>query len=242
MMRRNQCRTTSSCGLILIIYFTILSILPAHAMYGSRSVIVNPPETITGIVKDYKGQPIPGVSIKVESTKNGTVTDNDGRFILNKVPADAMLVISYIGYIEQRVKAAGEKMNIVLLENVNELDQIVVVGYGTQKKSDITGSISSVPKDRLQNLPVTNVLQAMQGSVAGVNISTSSSAPGSSPSFYIRGLHSITASNDPLIVLDGIPFSGTYNDINTTDIQSIDVLKDASATAIYGPEVLMVLY
>jgi TonB-linked SusC/RagA family outer membrane protein len=234
MMRRNQCRTTPSCGLILIIYFTILSILPAHAMYRNKSIVVNPPETITGTIKDHKGQPIPGVSVKVENTKNGTVTDNDGRFTLTKVPADAILVISYIGYIGQRVKVSGEKMNIVLLENVNELDQVVVVGYGTQKKSDVTGSISSVPKDRLQNLPVTNVLQAMQGSVAGVNISTSSSAPGSSPSFYIRGLHSITASNDPLIVLDGIPFSGTYNDINTTDIQSIDVLKDASATAIYG--------
>uniref|UniRef100_A0AAU6WMH5 TonB-dependent receptor plug domain-containing protein n=1 Tax=Chryseobacterium endophyticum TaxID=1854762 RepID=A0AAU6WMH5_9FLAO len=114
------------------------------------------------------------------------------------------------------------------------LEEVVVVGYGTQKRKDITGSVASVPKDRLQNLPVTNITQALQGTTAGLSIVTGSSVPGSTGSIRVRGVNSLAAGTDPLIVIDGSPFSGSLNDINTRDIESIEILKDASATAIYG--------
>jgi TonB-linked SusC/RagA family outer membrane protein len=191
-------------------------------------------QNVKGTVRDEEGMPLPGVSILEKGTKNGASTNGQGEFSIVLKNPNAILIVSSIGFLPQEVPVKGGTVNIVLKADKKALDEVVVVGYGTQKKSDVTGSISSVPKERLDNLPVTNVLQAMQGSVAGVNISSSSNAPGKSPDFFIRGLHSITASNSPLIVLDGIPFSGSYNDINSTDIQSIDVLKDASATAIYG--------
>jgi len=192
--------------------------------------------TIKGIVIDSKGQPIPGATITIQGSTRGTITDADGKFELKNVPTTASLVISSIGYNKQLIQVNDQtSLRITLTDNSKELSQVIVVGYGTQKQSDITGSIASVPKDRLQDLPVNNVLQAIEGAVPGVTVtSTNSSAPGSVPSINIRGLHSITASNSPLIVLDGIIYNGSYNDINTNDVESIEILKDASATAIYG--------
>ncbi|AXP82066.1 TonB dependent receptor [Mariniflexile rhizosphaerae] len=190
---------------------------------------------ISGAVTDSNGQPLPGANIIEKGTKNGAQSDFDGKFSLNVTNANSILVVSYIGFKTQEVALNGKTtINITLQEDAAALDEVVVVGYGTQKRSDITGSVVSVPKDRLENLPVTNVLQAIQGTTAGLNIAQSSSVPGSSASVQVRGINSINAGNSPLIILDGIPFFGVTNDINTNDVESIEVLKDASAVAIYG--------
>jgi TonB-linked SusC/RagA family outer membrane protein len=192
---------------------------------------------VTGTVKDATGELLPGVSIAVKGTTVGIITDIEGRFTLG-VPANAVLTISYLGYVTQEIPVNGQtELTVTLAEDTQILDEVVVVGYGTQKKSDITGSVTSVPKERLSKLPVTNVLQAVQGAAAGVNITQSSSIPGDAPSAMVRGRNSINASSDPYIVVDGMPLSktdGSLNDINPNDIASIEILKDASAVAIYG--------
>lgn len=194
------------------------------------------PLDIKGKVTDESGNPLPGVSVRVKGTAQGISTGADGGFAL-RVPGDGPVVLqfTYLGMVPQEVTVtASTTLNITMKMAVEQQNEVVVVGYGTKKRSDVTGSISSVPTERLKNLPVTNVLQAVQGSAAGINIVNNTSKPGSSPAFYLRGMKSINASNAPLIVLDGVPFGGTYNDINPNDIASIDVLKDVSATAIYG--------
>lgn len=188
--------------------------------------------TVKGTVIDAQGEPIIGASIVQVGTTNGTVTDFDGNFTLN-VPQDATLEISYIGYVSQRVKASP-KLRIVLKEDTKALEEVVVIGYGTARKSDVTGSIASVNNKTLKEVPSSNFTQAIQGRVAGVDIQRTSSRPGSEQQVRIRGTRSLNASNDPLIVLDGIPFAGSISDINPNDIKSMDILKDASATAIYG--------
>jgi TonB-dependent SusC/RagA subfamily outer membrane receptor len=148
---------------------------------------------------------------------------------------NAVLVFSFIGYLPQEI-TVGERtvVDVQLVSDITQLSEIVVVGYGTQKRSDITGSVTSVPKDRLSNLPVTNLSQALQGATAGLQITQQSSVPGSSGTMQVRGVNSINASTGPFIVLDGMPFFGSLNDINPNDISSIEILKDASAVAIYG--------
>ena len=172
-----------------------------------------------------------------QGTTNGTITDLDGKFTL-KVKSGATLEISFIGYKTQTLKATpGTTMQVTMQEDSETLDEVVVVGYGVQKKSDVTGSVTSVPKDRLSKLPVTNVLQAIQGATAGVTITQTSSIPGDAPDALVRGQNSINANSGPYIVVDGVPISksgGTLNDINPNDIESMEILKDASATAIYG--------
>lgn len=198
--------------------------------------ITAPPADVNGKVTDEAGAPLPGVSVRVKGTSQGVSTGTDGTYTLH-IAADGpqVLVFSYLGMIPQEVTVTGNgTFNVVLKASIEQQTEVVVVGYGTQKRSDVTGAVASVPKERLQNLPVTNVLQSIQGTTPGVNIVSNSSKPGSSPAFYLRGLKSINASNAPLIVLDGIPFSGSYNDINPNDIASIDLLKDVSAAAIYG--------
>ncbi|TAM98011.1 MAG: SusC/RagA family TonB-linked outer membrane protein [Chitinophagaceae bacterium] len=219
---------------------------PVDYMINDKIIIIKPKSSIpdasllslikiSGRVSDSATHvPLAGVTIQVKGSTIGTMTDNSGNFSL-EVPDNAVLVISYLGYNKKEVSINNQtSIDITLSTSTTGLNQLVVVGYGVQRLSDVTGSVSSVPKDRLSKLPVTNVLQAMEGSVAGVNITSGSSVPGSSPSIYIRGLNSIKASTDPLIVLNGLPFSGSWNDINPNDIASIEILKDASATAIYG--------
>ncbi|SEO95414.1 TonB-linked outer membrane protein, SusC/RagA family [Mucilaginibacter gossypiicola] len=197
------------------------------------SVVAN--INIKGTVVNAAGQVLPGVTIRVQGGNRGTVTDAEGKFELKNILPTSVLVISSIGYEDQQVPVANQNtLTITLKESSKELSQVVVVGYGSQKRSDVTGSITSISKQRLENLPVTNILQSIEGSVPGMNITSGSSAPGSVSSIYVRGLHSITASNSPLVVLDGVPYNGSYNDINTNDVESVQVLKDASATAIYG--------
>lgn len=194
--------------------------------------------TVRGSVKDMKGEPLIGVTVRIEGTTIGTITDLDGFFILSNVPGDATLDISYVGMKTQRIPVNGRTaIDVVMEEEPEMLEEVVVVGYGTQKKSDITGSVTSVPKDRFSKLPVTNVLQAIQGVAAGINVTQSSSIPGDAPSIMVRGRNSINASSEPYIVVDGVPLSktdGSLNDINPNDIESMEILKDASATAIYG--------
>jgi TonB-linked SusC/RagA family outer membrane protein len=196
--------------------------------------------SVKGKVSDQTGAGIPGANIKVAGTNQGTVTDNNGAFTIS-LSAPATLQISYIGYTQQAVpvSATTQILDIKLSENEADknLNEVVVVGYGTQKKSDITGAVTSIPKSRLSQLPVTNVLQAIQGAAAGVNVSQTSSVPGAQPSAMVRGQNSINATTGPYVVVDGIPLSktgGSLNDINPNDIASVEILKDASAVAIYG--------
>lgn len=195
---------------------------------------------VKGLVTDSKQQSLPGVTVKVDGTTTGTVTDGNGLYQI-RVTKPATLVFSFIGLGTQRVVVGTNlQINITLNEATGKsLDEVVVVGYGTQKRSDITGSVASVPKTRLSQIPVTNVLQALEGSVAGVSISQGSSVPGRGPTNIVRGVNTINTSADasPLVVVDGIPLSttgGSLNDINPNDIASIEILKDASAVAIYG--------
>ena len=192
---------------------------------------------VKGQVTDKNGEGVIGATVKVKDAQTGTVTDFDGNFTLN-VQKAGTLVVSYIGYLTKEVAfTPGQTLNISIEEDATALDEVVVVGYGVQKKSDVTGSVTSINKDRLSKLPVTNVLQAVQGAAAGVTISQGSSIPGDAPSALVRGRNSINAGTGPYIVVDGIPISksgGSLNDINPNDIESMEILKDASATAIYG--------
>lgn len=215
-----------------------LTFAPIDVFAEQNTMIMQQSGNVKGRVTDSNGEPIVGAAIVVQGTTQGTVTDVDGNYELTGVPADATIVVSFLGYDDEVIQVAGQAtINVVMLENFELLGDIVVVGYGTQKKSDITGSVTSINKDRLAKLPVANVLQAVQGSAAGVTIQQSSAIPGDAPSALIRGRNSINASTGPYIVVDGVPISkadGTLNDINPNDIESMEILKDASATAIYG--------
>ena len=193
--------------------------------------------TVTGKVTDNSGEPLPGVTVLVKGTVKGTITDFEGKYSIETSPDD-VLVFSFIGMASQEIPVGTQRtINVSLTEEAIGIDEVVVVGYGTQKKSDITGSVTSVSKERLQKIPVSNVMQAVQGSVSGVNIQQVSSIPGEAPSILVRGGGSLTASTDPYVVVDGIPITkmgGSISDINPNDIESIEILKDASATAIYG--------
>ncbi len=191
---------------------------------------------ISGRVTDAStGEGLAGVSIAVKGTVIGVNTDANGYYSINPTAQDATLTFSFIGYVAQEIVVGGRtKIDIALAIDVTTLDEVVVVGYGTQKRSDITGTVASMPKDRLENLPNLNIAQAIQGAIPGVMIQTSSAGAVPNEAIMIRGRNSITASNNPLIVVDGIPYSGSISDINPNDVQTIEILKDASAAAIYG--------
>ncbi|MBD8983141.1 MAG: TonB-dependent receptor [Bacteroides cellulosilyticus] len=190
--------------------------------------------TVKGIVKDATGETVIGASVVEKGTTNGVITGLDGDFTL-QVQDNAVLVISYIGYVTQEIKVSGTApINVTLKEDAKALEEVVVIGYGTARRSDVTGSIASVQGDKLREVPATNITYALQNRIAGVDMTQTSSQPGANLQIRIRGTRSLTASNDPLIVLDGIPFMGNLSDINPNDIKSMDILKDASSTAIYG--------
>lgn len=192
---------------------------------------------ITGQVTDEKNIALPGVSILIKGTGIGTATDVDGRYSLT-VPTEherGILVISFIGYTTQEI-AIGDKssVDIQMIPDVQELEQVVVVGYGTVKKRDITGSVSSVKGDLIDAYPSGDMMQSLSGRAAGVEIVQNTGAPGPAVSVRIRGTNSIRGDNEPLYVVDGFPLSGQPSNLNNSDIESIEILKDASATAIYG--------
>ena len=192
-------------------------------------------ESISGRVTDKNGEPLIGVSVKVKGTSVGTITDLEGKFSLNNISPSTVLVFSYIGMNSLELKVEGKtSLNVKLEDNSVNMNEVVVVGYGTQKKSDITGSVTSVSKERFSQIPVTNAMTAIEGAVAGVTITNTSSVPGSAPTVQVRGVNSINASTNPLIIVDGIPFEGNISYINPNDIESMEILKDASAVAIYG--------
>ena len=185
----------------------------------------------TGHVTDSQG-PLIGATVMEKGTNNGTVTDFDGNFTLNVKPG-ATLVISYVGYESQEVKA-GDNVRVKLKEDGHVVNEVVVIGYGTQRREAVTGSVANIGGEKLNQIAASNAAEALQGRVAGVLMTQTSSKPGAEMQIRIRGQRSLSASNDPLIVLDGIPFMGQLSDINPADIKSLDILKDASATAIYG--------
>lgn len=213
-------------------YFRSLGLLLLLCLIPLWSVAQN--ITVKGIVKDNFGEPVIGANVTEKGTTNGMITDLDGNFSLT-VQKNATLVISYIGYITQEIAVKGNaNLNITLKEDSKALEEVVVIGYGTARKSDVTGSIASVGGDKLREMPATNITYALQNRIAGVDMAQTSSQPGATMQIRIRGTRSLTASNDPLVVLDGIPFMGNLSDINPGDIKSMDILKDASSTAIYG--------
>ncbi|MFT4093961.1 MAG: TonB-dependent receptor [Niabella sp.] len=191
------------------------------------------PIAVTGTVLDEASKPIPGANVQVKGTDITVAANIEGVFNL-KAPLNAVLVVSNIGFATQEVTVTQKRMNIVLKPAVSEMDQVVVIGYGTVKKKDLTGAVTGIGEKDLRARPVANALEAMQGKVAGVDIS-STERPGTVASINIRGVRSLTASNSPLYVVDGIPLiTGGIEYLNPNDIEAIDVLKDASATAIYG--------
>ncbi|RDV13513.1 TonB-dependent receptor [Pontibacter diazotrophicus] len=190
---------------------------------------------VEGKVTSSKGEPLPGVTVVAKGTANGATTGVDGTFALRLPQASGTLVFSFVGFVSKEVPLTGQTtVNVVLQEDTKALEEVVVVGYGTQKKSDVTGAVSSVKAEEIQELPITNAAQALQGRVAGVNVTMAGTRPGAGVEVRVRGNRSFSANNDPLYVLDGIPITGGINDIAPQDIASIEVLKDASATAIYG--------
>ena len=208
-------------------FLLTISIMCASTLFAQTSV--------SGTVVDEDGQPIPGVTILDSSNdQNGTVSDFDGNFTIS-VPSDGTLKISYIGYQAQSIAVSGQtNLSISLEESVSALDEVVITGYGSQvKKSDLTGSISSIGSEDFENQPLIRVDQALQARAAGVAVTQTSGAPGAGYKIRIRGANSITGNNNPLYVVDGLVV-GNINNINASDISSMEVLKDASATAIYG--------
>jgi len=190
---------------------------------------------LSGKVVDNSGYEVPGVSILIKGTGLGTISDVEGNYVLSDVASDATLVYSFIGFATQEIQVEGRSIiDVTMFEEMMGLDEIVVVGYGVQKKSDVTGSMVSVSSDELNSMPIRDAVQGIQGRAAGVDVATSD-RPGTMGSILIRGNRSLSASNSPLYVVDGIPLSaGGIEVVNPHDIESIDVLKDASATAIYG--------
>ena len=191
-------------------------------------------KTVTGTVVDATGEPMIGVSILVDGTTNGGVTDFDGNFTIQNVPENGVLKISYVGFKDQKIPVAGKSsINVTLQEDAMGLDEIVVVGYGTMKKKDLTGSVASVKQGDIAQVAAPNAMQAMQAKVPGVDMTQSSGQAGAGVSITLRGNRSISASNSPLIIVDGVEYSGDL-DVAANDIESMDILKDAASTAIYG--------
>ena len=210
-----------------LFFVALLSVLAVGAFAQSK--------TVSGTVLDKTGESVIGASVVVKGTTNGTITDFDGKFTLQNVPDNGTIQVSFVGYKTVDIQVKGQStVKVILEEDTETLDEVVVVGYGVQKKSDVTGAMARVGSEELNTRPVNNAFEALQGKAAGVDI-TSSERPGTVGSIRIRGNRSISASSDPLYVVDGVPLSaGGIETINPRDIESIDILKDASSTAIYG--------
>lgn len=210
-------------------------VLLISALFISLSMITRAQTMIKGKVLDELGKDLPGVSVMLKGTNTGTTSDGNGNYAIQVRGEDAVLVFSFVGYLPKEVAVGNQTTIQVSLEpSTADLSEVVVVGYGTQRKESVTGSVVSVSGEAMRDVPSPNISQALQGRASGVEISQSSSQPGATTQIRIRGTRSLNASNDPLIVLDGIPFAGSIGDINPNDIKSLDILKDASATAIYG--------
>lgn len=242
-----------SSQLLGLVFFVLLN---AYTDVGATTISSFKEDIrVTGIVKSSDGEPLVGVSIRIKGINKGVSTNTNGRYTIN-APSDGILVFTYLGFQPKEVRIAGKsQLDVVLEPAATALDEVVVVGYGTMQKSDITGSISSVKLKDVDETKTTSFTEALQGKIAGVNIVTNTGEPGGAVSFNIRGMTSVTGSNQPLIVIDGQPiessfsaaYAGSGQDgsadappadplaaVNPNDIESIEILKDASSTAIYG--------
>lgn len=219
----------------LKLLFKLNTVVMAVILSLSFTVASAQQMTVKGTVTDASdGSGMPGVNVLIKGTANGVLTDVGGNYSIEVPGKDASLIFSFIGYTTIEQPVAGQStVNVSMTESTLALDEVIVIGYGTQKKSDLTGSVSRVTLDEKQTLANTNLSQAMSGATAGVNVQANGLA-GSDPDLSIRGKTSLSASDRPLIVLDGIIFNGSINDININDVESIDILKDASAAAVYG--------
>ncbi len=214
--------------LILKISFIICALAISNLISAQQ-------RSVTGTVTDaVSGEPIPGVNIVIEGTTLGLISDANGNYKIEISKPDAVLIFSFIGYLSERVSASGQSvLNIKLSPDIKNLDEVVVVGYGTTKKRDLTGAVTSLQGDQISAIPVANGAQALQGKLSGVNVITQDGRPDADVSIRIRGGGSISQSNDPLFIVDGFPVSDISN-IPANQIENMDVLKDASSTAIYG--------
>jgi TonB-linked SusC/RagA family outer membrane protein len=212
----------------------LIMIVPRDAENGEHSN--QQQKTVSGKVTDSSGGGLPGVSVVIKGTTIGTITDMDGKYSLPKVPENVTLQFSFVGMRSQDVTVGGKTtINVTLVEESIGIEEVVAVGYGTVKKSDLTGSVASVKSDEIKAFASSNVMQSLSGRAPGVQVSQNTGAPGASVSVRIRGTNSIQGSNEPLYVIDGFPFSGSNPTVlSNNDIESIEILKDASATAIYG--------
>jgi TonB-linked SusC/RagA family outer membrane protein len=223
---------------LLLLPATALPLVSAATASGLPSATYRAAVTVQGVVTDDKGAPLPGATIVLKgATGVGVSADADGKFSLSVPDGNATLVVSSVGFVTQEVALAGRTtLTLQLVADNKALDEVVVVGYGTQKRSDLTGAVGSVKAAELVERPVVNVAQSLQGKVAGVDVSLNSGQPGSTPVIRVRGYSSILAGNDPLYVVDGVFWTAGITTLNPNDIESIEVLKDASATAIYGAQ------
>jgi TonB-linked SusC/RagA family outer membrane protein len=251
----------------LLSHLTLLNLKGSKILvllfFGSFTLVYGQNITVSGVVSDVNGMTIPGVNVSVKGSQGGTVTDYEGKYTLNS-PSNGTLTYSFIGFKTQEIQVKGsETINVVLLENVDDLSEVVVIGYGSQNKKDVNSAISSIKSSDIQDLKQVSIDQMLQGKLAGVTVTNGSGQPGAAVSVRVRGTTSINGTNEPLYIVDGVPISGdatsaassgrplSGNDfssgggsgnsavsplsfLNPNDIESVDVLKDASATAIYG--------
>lgn len=225
------------------IHYTIIDriivLAPPKISRKVKRELIKPEVSVSGTVTDEFGTPLIGVTIRIKGTSIGTITDVEGKYALPDVPDDAMLQFSYIGMKNHEIAVGSRStIDVMMDDDAIGLDEVVVIGYGEAKRSDLTGAVAKVNMDKLSALPNVSVIQAMQGSVAGLNVGAVDAA-GENPSLSVRGQNTLSSgagANAPLIVVDGIIYRGSVVDLNTADIQSIDILKDASSTAIYGSQ------
>ncbi len=231
-------KCTKAKPVLMALGFLVLmmnALLVKAVPYGESLAGNLQPITVTGTVTDQDNAPLVGVYVVVEGTQQGTITDANGKYSLAVPGADANLVFSYVGFLSETVAVAGQTViNVSMSPDITSLEEVVVIGYGTQRKEAVTGSVASIKEEVVKEVQASNITNALQGRVSGVEMSQVSTKPGATMQIRVRGTRSIQADNNPLIVLDGIPFGGSLGDIDPSNIKSVDILKDASATAIYG--------
>lgn len=226
--KSNQSKSISSIG--------SSNVQNSKSIINSKTLLVQDETTITGTVVDEKGLGIPGVSVNVKGKSQGTLTDMDGNFKISKVSTNATLIFVFIGMKTEEVALNGKKsISVIMKDETTDLDEVVVIGYGTARRKDLTGSVSSVSMKDLKDIPATSALQVIAGRLAGVNVTIADGSPDAPIKIRVRGGGSITQDNSPLFIVDGFPVNN-INDIAPGDIESMDVLKDASSTAIYGAQ------
>src|SRR5690606_25371486 len=211
-----------------LVFFFLLSLNPSIAQVTNEDAKVN----ISGTVSDQNGEPLLGVSIMVKGTETGVVTDEEGKYTISAAEG-ATLEFSYLGFESQSIPVGDQStIDVTLQEEIAALDEVVVIGYGTQQRSDLTGSVSQVSSRDINAFPTTNVLQSLSGRAAGVQVSQTTGAPGAGLNVRIRGSNSVQGSNSPLYVVDGFSIFGINPKmLNNSDIESIGILNDGSATA-----------